>query len=273
MKNFLSVENLSVLSKNDLCIFGKITDLIFDESLKKIAYFLCINEDEKFALPYECILTFGDAVTVENQVEKRSLLDLDFTTHKTIIGKEVYSDNGTKVGIITDVVFDSTGNTYQILAGAQAVKVGDIQGIGDLILLKPTPKRRRKTKKVDFSTLAQEDNPVNIMSNNHDETDKATTENIVSFETDADEAVSLKTKVDFAEKHDEQTKHNGHSPISHIPPRVISDYNFLLGRTLTENLYNYNGELLAFAGSYVNIEMVESARLHGKLLELTLNSK
>ena len=57
------------------------------------------------------------------------------------------------------------------------------------------------------------------------------------------------------------------------PHRIIADYNFLLGRTLQDDLLSYTGETLARKNSAVTVDMVELARRHGKLIELTLNSK
>ena len=57
------------------------------------------------------------------------------------------------------------------------------------------------------------------------------------------------------------------------PHRVIADYNFLLGRTLADDLFSYSGEKLASRGMRVNVDLVETARRHGKLMALTLSSK
>lgn len=57
------------------------------------------------------------------------------------------------------------------------------------------------------------------------------------------------------------------------PHRIIADYNFLLGRVLQEDLHSYVGEKLASKGERVTVELVEKSRRHGKLIELTLNSR
>jgi len=58
-----------------------------------------------------------------------------------------------------------------------------------------------------------------------------------------------------------------------VPPRIISDYNFLLGRMLTDDLYTYQGEIIAYKNTAITIAVVDKARMSGKLLELTYNSK
>ncbi len=59
----------------------------------------------------------------------------------------------------------------------------------------------------------------------------------------------------------------------HNPYRIICDYDFLLGRELQQDLSTYMGEIIAPKGSLVTDGLVEQARLCGKLVELTLNSK
>ncbi len=59
----------------------------------------------------------------------------------------------------------------------------------------------------------------------------------------------------------------------HTPPRIICEYDFLLGRKLAFPLYTYGGELIAEADCEITEQLVDSARKAGKLVELTLNSK
>ena len=59
---------------------------------------------------------------------------------------------------------------------------------------------------------------------------------------------------------------------SHNPTRIICDYEFLLGRTLGADLLTYTGDLLAPKGAIITANIVELARAHGKLVDLTLNS-
>ena len=58
----------------------------------------------------------------------------------------------------------------------------------------------------------------------------------------------------------------------HTPTRIICNYEFLVGRTLSADLRYYSGEIIAAAGSIVTESTVEMARRAGKLVELTLYS-
>ncbi len=247
MLSFEDLKDLKVLSKIDFCIIGKIADIVLDESMKKIAYFLCINSEESFLVPMSEILSYGDIVTVEDKVECRGFCDVDFTSLKQLVGKEVYSDEGYNLGKVTNVMFSDKGKVNKILIDDIPLKISEIQGVGNLILMKPPIKRRSRRKNTDLTALANEDDAVKLLSGSENNQ-----ENPAGNSPSSSENAIL---------------------LEHTPPRVVSDYNFLLGRILSADLYTFGGSLIAYKNNRITIEMVEKARLNGKLLELTLNSK
>lgn len=58
-----------------------------------------------------------------------------------------------------------------------------------------------------------------------------------------------------------------------LPIRLVSDYRFLLGRTVTNNIYNLRKELIIEKNTQVTVPVVEHALRTGKLIELILNSR
>lgn len=56
------------------------------------------------------------------------------------------------------------------------------------------------------------------------------------------------------------------------PQRIISDYHFLLGRKVEQNIFSYNGDLIIRQGEVVTFETVEKAMNYGKLVELAVHS-
>ena len=274
MKNFLTLKNLSVLSKNDFCIIGKITDCIFDLSLKKIAYFLCIKDEGVLLIPPSAISSVGDVVVVDDLTDIRKVEDVDFTTLKTIVDKTVYTNSGVKKGVVLDVVCSGENVTEFVLEDA-TVKPNEVQGVGEIVLMKAPIKRKRK-KKTDFTSLANKDTPVEILAEDTSAGEFNENKPFVDDEMAESEANAYKNEVVSNENAKSSTINEVDSVINpqyNMPPRIISDYNFLLGRTLTEDLFTYNGELIAYSNTPVTIGVVEKARLSGKLLELTLNSK
>ena len=152
MKNFLTLKNLSVLSKNDFCIIGKITDCILDLSLKKIAYFLCIKDESVLLLSPSAISSVDDAVVVDNLTDIRKVEDVDFTAFKTVVGKTVYTNSGVKKGVVLDVVC-SGENVVEFVLEDGTVKPNEVQGVGEIVLMKAPAKRKRKKKTDLFACL------------------------------------------------------------------------------------------------------------------------
>ena len=56
------------------------------------------------------------------------------------------------------------------------------------------------------------------------------------------------------------------------PPRLVSDYSFLKGRVLTQDIYDGEKNLLIAKNTVVDEEAVERARAHFRLVDLTLFS-
>lgn len=274
MKNFLTLENLSVLSKNDFCIIGKITDCILDLSLKKIAYFLCIKDEGVLLIPPSAISSVGDVVVIDDLADIRKAEDIDFTAFKTIVGKAVYTNIGVKKGAVLDIVY-SGENVVEFVLDDTAVKPNEVQGVGEIVLMKAPTKRKRK-KKTDFTALADKDTAVELLADDTSSGEFNANKPFVDDEMAENEVITHKNEVASNENAKSSTINEVEiilNPQYNMPPRIISDYNFLLGRTLTEDLFTYNGELIAYSNTPITIGVVEKARLSGKLLELTLNSK
>ena len=280
---FSNLENHPILSKKNLCIIGILKDCLLTENLNQIAYFLCINKDHNFLIPPRELSAINDAVVIEDLSSTISLEDVDFTALNSVYKKEIYSDKGMLVGAVSDLSFDNRGKVSQILFGESKLNTNSISGVGEIILLKSPSKRRRKHPKVDLRSFATEDKPVSILANGK--------ENDTTSASHIDEADNNSEVVDitpsdtlnaFTVTDDCANGNYSELPIppsgiandlAPVPTRIISNYNFLLGRTLTSSLYTFTGVMIAPVGTIVTIDIVDKARLNGKLLELTYNSK
>ncbi|MDR3264212.1 MAG: hypothetical protein LBT30_07890 [Clostridiales bacterium] len=68
---------------------------------------------------------------------------------------------------------------------------------------------------------------------------------------------------------------NGESPSRYYakyPKKIISDYTFLLGRTVGDDIRNIKNDIIIRRGSVITNEIVEKAGSYGKLVELTFAS-
>ena len=280
MFNFSDLKNCPVLSKKDLCIIGNLKDCVFGVNLSQIAYFLCINDEEKFLISPDLLTAVNDALVLEDCTSILKIQDADFTMLKTLIGKDVYSNKGHRVGSVTDLSFDLSGKIGRISLDEDTLNINAISGVGEIILLKAPSKKRKKPSAMNMRSLAKEDKPVSILTTPSQDAD-----NLAQSSAIADSTSPKEANDDIV--HDTESKpamNNGSVTISltspnlitassPVPARIISDYNFLLGRTLTSALYSFSGAMIAPAGAVVTVDIVDKARLAGKLLELTYNSK
>lgn len=242
MISFSEVKGLDVLSKIDCSIVGRIENAFFDEYCKKIAYFVTGGEHPRLIPPAE-IKRIADVVVLEDAVSILNLEDADLTAYVSAVGKTVYTPFGVSKGEIIDCFFDEKGKVATYKTPFGEISPAEIRGVGDVVVLKENRKPRKR--KVDFSSLATEDTPVSLQA----DADK------IGGAIIPPPTVTIGVGGDFT------------------PPRIIGDYNFLLGRTLSADLLTYSGDLIAPENSFVTIDVVEKARANGKLLDLTLNSK
>lgn len=62
------------------------------------------------------------------------------------------------------------------------------------------------------------------------------------------------------------------SPSYPLPQKLITDYRFIIGRKVTDNVNALNGELIARCGQTITKETISKASTYGKLIELARNS-
>ena len=69
MKNLVELIEKPVFSLKDFCIIGKVTGCLVDHDFKHIAYFLCIDEEAEFLLPFQNIVAEKDVLVVEDIID------------------------------------------------------------------------------------------------------------------------------------------------------------------------------------------------------------
>lgn len=282
------VLNKNVLSKADCRILGFIQSAYFDAYCKKIVYFVIEDGNgSKSALPFSSVTSIADAVIVGDDIELRGFADLDMTVLTSCMyQKNAYDAAGRLKGRINDVVFDNKGKVWALKIGEEEYMPSKLYGVGDVALLKEgaAPRAKRKVKHV--LPLDAEDRLVTLQGAFESVVDGTDNDGI-----DDDEDASAKNpavKAQHSSSNGKTQKAAGVPVLladvmkgldvptvkpDHSPPRIIADYNFLLGRTLMRDLVSYTGAVLAHANTFVTSETVELARSHGKLIDLTLNSK
>jgi len=276
MSRLSAVIGKPVLNIATTCIIGKVTDVYFDENLKKAVYF-CIEifpENKPMLLEYTEAQSILDAVVVADDVKLTSIQDADITALRTsVMGMPVYAPNGADKGKIKDIIITLAGKITKLQTTTSEFTPSAIISVGNVILQKGAVKS--KTKKTVIPRPAEE-RPVYILN------DAKKVLEIEKTILDGSMPIPMPPK---QETEKEPVLSNGafemllegsraysYDDDARTPTRVICDYEFLLGRTLGADLCTYTGELIAKQNSTVTDAIVDKARRAGKLVELTLNS-
>ena len=285
MLRLSDILHADVICKSDSSLTGEVEDVYFDEFCGKIVYFDIFRADGRMLLPFSAAASVADAVVTEDSLALTSPGDADLTVLRSaLIGRKIYTANGKSRGAVTDVLFSAKGRVASVVADGTAYSPASFRAFGDVLILKDAVGAKRKTRKPPFPK-AEKDYPVSILSaappSPPDTRAAADDRSAAVFPVGAGAAAA---RADIRAADDE-----GDRPVyvsdaaggidvifggeSFTPYRVIADYNFLLGRTLADDLVSYSGETLARRGERVSVETVEKARRHGKLMDLTLSSR
>lgn len=287
MLRLSDILHADVICKSDSSLTGKVEDVYFDEFCGKIVYFDISRADGRMLLPFSAAASVADAVVTEDSLALTSPNDADLTVLRSaLIGRKIYTANGKSRGAVTDVLFSAKGRVASVVADGTAYSPASFRAFGDVLILKDAVGAKRKTRKPSFPK-AEKDYPVSILSAappSPPDTRAAADDRSAAVFPVGVGAAAARPSADIRAADDE-----GDRPVyvsdaaggidvifggeSFTPYRVIADYNFLLGRTLADDLVSYSGETLARRGERVSVETVEKARRHGKLMDLTLSSR
>lgn len=240
MSRLSAVIGKPVLNIATTCIIGKVTDVYFDENLKKAVYF-CIEifpENKPMLLEYTEAQSILDAVVVADDVKLTSIQDADVTALRTsVMGMPVYAPNGADKGKIKDIIITLAGKITKLQTTTSEFTPSAIISVGNVILQKGAVKS--KTKKTVIPRPAEE-RPVYILN------DAKKVLEIEKTILDGSMPIPMPPK---QETEKEPVLSNGafemllegsraysYDDDARTPTRVICDYEFLLGRTLGADL-------------------------------------
>lgn len=287
MLRLSDILHADVICKSDSSLTGKVEDVYFDEFCGKIVYFDISRADGRMLLPFSAAASVADAVVTEDSLALTSPGDADLTVLRSApIGRKIYTANGKSRGTVTDVLFSTKGRVASVVADGTAYSPASFRAFGDVLILKDAVGAKRKTRKLSFPK-AEKDYPVSILSaappSPADTRAAADDRSAAVFPVGAGAAAArpsadIRAAADDGERPVYVSDAAGSIDVvfgeeNFTPYRIIADYNFLLGRTLADDLVSYSGETLARRGERVSVETVEKARRHGKLMDLTLSSR
>ncbi len=225
---------------------GVIINGILDDKLKRLAYFVIVNEEnyeetELFA-PLKAVLQGTDILYIK---DCKCLEQLDPKYIKSPLKARVFNSDGELVGNVNDIIFDDKGNCTSLqLENGEIPQSEVIIASSSIVTVKGLQKIRATRKKLAAPAPA------------------------VSETMNVSEATVLPPLAlngpDEIEKHIENAEQ---------PPRIIADYSFLLGRKVIKNIRSHDSKVLIAENTVINDAVVKTASINGKLVELTINSK
>ena len=240
-----------VLSKPILSLFtgkveGTIKTAIFDKKLQKIKYLLVFNENEQndeYIIPTQNFFAIGEnALVIKNSscLEPLSNFEPQITFNNPI-NLRTFTTKGNLLGNVTDVFFDEKFVVEKILlSNNQTIDITDLASFSENSIIV-----QDKDKKVNISKFCEQKRPRLIKSNE---------------------------PVTILRTNNIQTLETSQPQIAALPSKVTSSVNFLVGRTITQNLYSQSKELIAKKGTPISLKTIESAKRNGKIKELSIFS-
>lgn len=221
---------------------GIVYNAVFDFSRKKCKYLCVLQEEEglqKMLDAKDIYLVGNECVFIKNDSILELGCNLDSKSqYINPLNLQVYNMDGKLLGTSTDVLVDNKLNILSIeLNNGNNIPIKNIINLGKNIILvndKAVNISRFKPKKVNLLKDTTIENKVTILSHTP------------TFET---------------------------KPQSINIEKIITDYRFLVGRTLLKNIIALNGEIIAKSGTTITKDIVNRASLYGKLVEITRYSK
>ena len=293
-----------VLCLENSSIIGEVKSVLFCADGKQAFYLALSRDSGATLLPFDKIESAKDAIVINSEAMLSYDYDVDMTALCTLDGKEIYSQTGEQKGTVENVELFANGKTSKILAGDTGYSPSAFQTFGGVLLLKAAKKRvskpripRDKTdRKVEIlagaptgEQMQAEEQPQ--FNSSTSDVGTATSELQVEKDDNLKQSHLANFQIEPAEvkppafieqgsplfSQDALEKIVGKEVVfedgdEKTPARIITDYDFLLGRTLLRDLFTYANTLIARAGTIVSKELVETSARHGKLVELTLNS-
>lgn len=161
MTQFSQLQNKPVLERDSSNIVGRIKNAYFSQGCKCIVYLVmnsCKNGEETL-IPFDDVLSFKDAIVVQNSVNFKSAQDIDFTAFTTgIMDMPIYTQAGVLKGNVSEIEFFQSGKVSKICTETEQFSPTSILSAGNAIILKGAPKTPKakpvKIPRPSIETLA-----------------------------------------------------------------------------------------------------------------------
>lgn len=251
MKKASELIGKEVINLSGAIFEGTVDKIYLDKCYKKIKFLLLYKKDKRELMEVGAIYKISErAIVIKNGdsiLDDLQFCDKEFSTWSE--GLKCYSSSGKFLGESSDIVFSDKFTPKTVMIGEEEFPVSKILSASDeIIVIKDDNVRLGVSKKIPRikvqSTVKIIEEPIDFSATKNDR--KIVSKKIVLNQKKL-------SKNDF-------------------PGRIVTGYDFLLGREVIFDIYDLSGELLVEKGSEITGEIVEKVKKSGKLAELAANS-
>lgn len=236
--------SLPVISLYEGEFLGIIYNILFDLKRKKCKYLCVLNEESGI----QHLLCVNDIYLIGKEclfIKNRSALELECNFDSELgnyyspINLKTYNLSGDLIGTSLDIVISNKLEMHTILLdNGQEIESSNIFNLGKSIILVDNQNikiSRFRPKQKNVQRKKIQNNKVTILLNDEKQTPRQAKENSIN--------------------------------------KILTDFRFLIGRTISKDVVALNGELIARNGTVITKDIVNKASLYGKLVEITRYSK
>ncbi len=215
---------------------------VYIEKATKSPFYLGIEkEDTEKVLKIKDVFCHNDIITVLKDDMVESLEEAQRFAFVDI-GAEIYDVKAFRIGVLTDIKLTPTSPNACLISKEYAVKMHKIVGLQSRIIIVNTQRKQLKKRLPSPQTMVL---------------------------PKAEEQLALAASQSSVTPNEPIV----HQAFSSPKEKVISNYNFLLGRRVLRDIVGINQELLVRKDTIITPRLIAQAKQIGKLIDLSLNSK
>ena len=227
-----------VISLYNLKFEGTITNILFDSKRQRAKYLILQNEEDfvEKVINLKHVYNISNALCIKNDtcIRLKDEMELELLGYYNPICDEIFDTTGSHFGVLNDILLDDKFNVeYYVSKNSTFDKSNIVCFNAHLLLLKNGKE-----------TLAKFSPPKKIET------------------PQSDIVVQIPQEIAI------QPVENP-LPITKTPNKAIINSNILLDRLITKNITTQNGEIIARQNQRITQNIIKTARMYGKLKELT----
>jgi len=255
-----------IISINNCKNEGTVSSAVFDKNFKRLKSLILFDNEEQMDSRYlniNSIYSYGENAIIIKDDNDLSVFPISGQVEdkSSIINCNCYTYLGKFLGKVTEIVMNDRFYIEKILVGNTEIDILDIIKTGvDTIIVQDNDKRvkvnslKNKRKRVVKIENLKIDNSQKVYILNPESNED-------SIESMADENLPTENALETKSKYNLDNN-------PYKPQFLTTNYDMLIGRKLTQNIYSSSFELIARKNTKITQEILEKARILNKTREI-----